>query len=107
MDRQLKGLPQLVPYDYLPGSKPSSNTKKYSVLGNPFQDDLNVKFHSKEKYTTQLFDMFGKEVQREDHDITSENVKRIIKTRNLSSGIYRLIITDMENTEYNITVLKM
>ena len=43
-----KGLPQLVPYDYLPGSKPS-NAKKYSVIGNPFQDDLNIKFHAKEK----------------------------------------------------------
>ena len=101
-----QGLPQLVPYDYLPGSKPST-TKKYSIIGNPFQDNLNIKFHTKERYTTQLYDMFGKQVKSETYDITSDDVKKAIRTGNLSSGIYRLIITDMENTEYNIPVVKI
>jgi hypothetical protein len=101
-----KGLPQLVPYDYLPGSKPSSNTKKYSVLGNPFQEDLNIKFHAENKYTTQLFDMYGKQVINEDYDITSVGETKNIETGNLSSGIYKLIIRDLYNKEYNATVLK-
>jgi len=101
-----KGLPQLVPYDYLPGSKPSNNTKKYSVMGNPFEGDLNIKFHAEEKYTTQLFDMYGRQVIREDYDIKSVGETKNIETGNLSSGIYKLIIKDLLNQEYIATVLK-
>ena len=100
-----KGLPQLVPYDYLLGSKPN-DTKKYSVMGNPFEGDLNIKFHAKEKYTTQLFDMYGRQVISEDYDITSAGETKNIETGNLSSGIYKLIIKDLFNKEYNATVLK-
>ena len=100
-----KGLPQLVPYDYLPASRPD-NTKKYSIIGNPFQDDLNIKFHTEEKYTTQLYDLFGKQVKNEDYNITNAGEIQKIATGNLSSGIYKLIIKDTFNNEYNVTVLK-
>jgi len=50
--------------------------------------------------------MYGKQVINEDYDITSVGETKNIETGNLSSGIYKLIIRDLYNKEYNATVLK-
>ena len=50
--------------------------------------------------------MYGRQLISEDYDITSVGETKNIATGNLSSGIYKLIIKDLFNKEYNATVLK-
>ncbi len=101
-----KGLPQLVPYN--PVVNKPETSKVYTILENPFEEKLEIKFHVKKKFKLTLYSMSGKKVKGKDYDISYENQIIEIDFEDLTDGIYELVIKDKENkNEYNETVLKI
>ena len=81
--------------------------KVYSILSNPFQDELKIKFHATDVFKLKLYHANGRKIKEGEFDITVED--QIIKcdTENLQSGIYYIIIKDQtKNKFYFETVIK-
>jgi len=102
-----KGLPQLVPYN--PVINKPEDTKIYTILENPFEEELEIKFHLPGQFEMRLMNSAGNKVMNKEFNISRFNQIITIDAEHLADGIYVLTIIDQDhnNEEYSETVLKI